>query len=149
MQNERKSSGINIGSASIIMVFSVLCLTVFAVLSLITANSEYKLAVKSTDVIKNYYAADNAATEKLAVLKDTFDDGDFADVQTKATELGIICESAGADVTLSFEEKVTDTQALSVKVTYTSGDFRIDEWKLISTDEWNADAGFELWDGEF
>lgn len=149
MQNERKSSGINIGSASIIMVFSVLCLTVFAVLSLITANSEYKLAVKSTDVIKNYYAADNAATEKLAVLKDTFDDGDFADVQTKATELGIICESAGADVTLSFEEKVTDTQALSVKATYTSGDFRIDEWKLISTDEWNADAGFELWDGEF
>lgn len=149
MQNERKSSGINIGSASIIMVFSVLCLTVFAVLSLITANSEYKLAVKSTDVIKNYYAADNAATEKLAVLKDTFDDGDFAAVQTKATELGIICESAGEDVTLSFEEKVTDTQALSVKATYTSGDFRIDEWKLISTDEWNADAGFELWDGEF
>lgn len=149
MQNERKSSGINIGSASIIMVFSVLCLTVFAVLSLITANSEYKLAVKSTDVIKNYYAADNAATEKLAVLKDTFDDGDFAAVQTKATELGIICESVGEDVTLSFEEKVTDTQALSVKATYTSGDFRIDEWKLISTDEWNADAGFELWDGEF
>lgn len=149
MQNERKSSGINIGSASIIMVFSVLCLTVFAVLSLITANSEYKLAVKSTDVIKNYYAADTAATEKLAVIKGVADDSDFSAIQTKATELGIICESAGADVSLSFEEQVTDTQALSVKVLYKNGDFLVKEWKLISTDDWDANAGFELWDGEF
>ncbi len=149
MQNERKSSGINIGSASIIMVFSVLCLTVFAVLSLITANSEYELAVKSTDVIKNYYAADTAATEKLAVIKGVAEDSGFSAVQTKAQELGIVCESTGADVSLSFEEKVTDTQALSVKATYKDGDFLIDEWKLISTDEWDAGEGFELWDGEF
>ena len=40
-QNTRQSSGINIGSASIIMVFSVLCLTVFAVLTFVTANNEY------------------------------------------------------------------------------------------------------------
>lgn len=143
MQNERKSSGINIGSASIIMVFSVLCLTVFAVLSLITANSEYKLAVKSTDVIRNYYAADTAATEKLAVISEA------SDAQSKAEELGIDCENDGGALLLSFEEKVTDTQALSVKVTYGAGAFSVNEWKLISTDEWDADAGFDLWDGEF
>lgn len=149
MQNERKSSGINIGSASIIMVFSVLCLTVFAVLSLITANSEYELAIKSTDVIKNYYSADTAATEKIAVIKGVADEESFAAVQTKATELGVICESAGAGITLSFEEPVNDTQALSVKVTYADGELLVDEWKLVNTSEWDASDGFELWDGEF
>ena len=51
-QNTRQSSGINIGSASIIMVFSVLCLTVFTVLTFVTANNEYKLSVKSADQVK-------------------------------------------------------------------------------------------------
>ena len=41
------SSGINVGSASLAMVFSILCLTVFSVLSLITANNDYKLAEKT------------------------------------------------------------------------------------------------------
>lgn len=148
MQNERKSSGINIGSASIIMVFSVLCLTVFAVLSLITANSEYKLAVKSADVVKNYYAADTAATEKLALIKSVAEDSDFAATQAKAKELGVVCEQEGSGFYLTFEEKVTDVQALSVKAIYQDGKLSVKEWKLITTDEWDPSDGFELWDGD-
>ncbi len=149
MQNERKSSGINIGSASIIMVFSVLCLTVFAVLSLVTANSEYELAVRSADVVKNYYSADASATEKIAAIKGIADDSDFAAVQTKSTELGVICESEGYGITLSFEEPVTDTQALSVRVSYSGGEILVKEWKLVSTDEWTPNENMEFWDGEF
>ena len=130
------------------MVFSVLCLTVFAVLSLITANSEYKLAVKSADVVKNYYAADTAATEKLAVIKEVAKDSDFSATQTKATELGVICEQEGAGYSLTFKEKVTDVQALSVKAVYQDGKISVKEWKLITTDEWDPSDSFELWDGD-
>ena len=48
------SSGINVGSVSLAMVFSILCLTVFSVLSLITANNDYKLAEKSSSSDSRY-----------------------------------------------------------------------------------------------
>ena len=45
--DDKRSAGIHVGSASIIMIFAVLCLTVFSTLSYVTANQEYRLAQKS------------------------------------------------------------------------------------------------------
>lgn len=45
-------------AASIVMIFAVLCLTVFSSLSFVTANHERKLAEKSAAVIQQYYQAD-------------------------------------------------------------------------------------------
>ena len=149
MQNERKSSGINIGSASIIMVFSVVCLTVFAVLSLVTANSEYNLAVKSTDVIKNYYAADAAANEKLAELKSAADSNDTAALNSKAKELDINCEDKPEGIAVNFSQKVSDSQELLVDAVYQNGEYKINEWRLSPTKDWKPDEGMQFWDGEF
>ncbi|MBR5228687.1 MAG: hypothetical protein IKV96_02485 [Firmicutes bacterium] len=52
------SSGINIGSASIIMVFVVLCMTIFSVLSLMTAVNEFDTAEKYASSVAAYYEAD-------------------------------------------------------------------------------------------
>lgn len=60
MKAERRSVGIHVGSASIVMIFAVLCLTVFSTLSFVTANHERKLAEKSTLAVQQYYAADCA-----------------------------------------------------------------------------------------
>ena len=43
-QNDKRSAGIHVGSASIIMIFAVLCLTVFALLSLSTVQAEKRMA---------------------------------------------------------------------------------------------------------
>ena len=56
--NDKRSAGIHVGSASIIMIFAVLCLTVFSTLSYVTANQEYRLAQKSALAMEQYYAAD-------------------------------------------------------------------------------------------
>ena len=58
MSNKRSAMGVHVGSASIVMIFAVLCLTVFASLSLVTANYERKLAEKSAAAVQQYYAAD-------------------------------------------------------------------------------------------
>ena len=54
MKAERRSVGINVGSASIVMIFAVLCLTVFSTLSFVTANHERKLAEKSALAVQHY-----------------------------------------------------------------------------------------------
>jgi hypothetical protein len=59
----KKSHGINTGSISLIMIFTVLCLTVFAILTLVSANAEYKLCVKYSESIKEYYENDYNASE--------------------------------------------------------------------------------------
>ena len=42
--NKQKKEFIHIGFSSILMVFTMLCLVTFATLSLITANSDYRLS---------------------------------------------------------------------------------------------------------
>ena len=73
MKNNKKSQGsfhIGTGITSIIMVFVVLCLTVFGVLSFAIASSDYKLSKKSSDNIKAYYDAIRAENSILAQINE-------------------------------------------------------------------------------
>ena len=45
--NKQKKGFIHIGFSSILMVFTMLCLVTFATLSLITANSDYRLSLNN------------------------------------------------------------------------------------------------------
>ena len=53
-----RSAGMHVGSASIVMIFAILCLTVFSTLSFVTANHERSLAEKSALAVQQYYDAD-------------------------------------------------------------------------------------------
>ena len=68
----RKKSGISlpaVGISSLIVIFAVLCLTVFALLSISTARSQQRLADSMKAAVTGYYQADNAAEEILAALR--------------------------------------------------------------------------------
>lgn len=56
------------GAVSLVMVFAVLCLTVFSVLTLSTAVGESKLAQATAQHTADYYAADAQATAIAAQL---------------------------------------------------------------------------------
>ena len=62
-QDKQAGMGAQIGSASIVMIFAVLCLTIFAVLSFQTASHEQRLAQKTADAARAYYRADSIAEE--------------------------------------------------------------------------------------
>ena len=56
----------NIGSASILLVFVILCLVSFAVLSIVSANADSKLSARVLERTTAYYAACNQAEQSLA-----------------------------------------------------------------------------------
>ncbi len=59
--SKQKGFSINIGFSSIMMVFIMICLVTFATLSILTANSDYRLSKRTADKTSNYYIADTSA----------------------------------------------------------------------------------------
>lgn len=65
---KQRSSFINIGFSSIVMVFIMICLVTFATLSVLTAHSDYRLSQKMADKTDAYYQADATAREMLELI---------------------------------------------------------------------------------
>ena len=70
---ERMREGKNpapvVGGSSLLVIFAVLCLTVFAMLSLTQAQADRRLAQNSWSAVTGYYQADCQAQEILSQLR--------------------------------------------------------------------------------
>ena len=75
IKREERPLGLNIGSASIIMIFAILCLTVFSALSLVTSVSEKKTAQRFADETAAYYEADSEAVKIKNSIQAAIDEG--------------------------------------------------------------------------
>ena len=70
--SKRRGIGtVNAGGAIIIIIFVVLCLTIFGLLSFATSFADKRLADRTLDNTVRYYNADSEAEEKLALIFDT------------------------------------------------------------------------------
>ncbi len=85
----------SVGGASILMIFVVLCLTAFGILSYVTANADSRISAKNAEAVQNYYKADGKIQESLkqidAVLltakadaKQAADAGSLGELKNKA-----------------------------------------------------------------
>ena len=134
-----------IGSASIVLVFVVLCLTIFAVISIVPALTERNLIEAELRLVQEYYAADALAEQIVAELL----------LHDEAPEniLGIDIFSYWSwDLFLeiaSFIVPVSDTHILHVAVGLDFDAYHIFAWQMIPADEWQADDDIEVWDGIF
>ena len=64
----KKRKGITLtGGSSLLVIFAVLCLTVFALLTLSTVKADLRLADAAVHSVMEYYSADCAAEEILAI----------------------------------------------------------------------------------
>ena len=141
---KRKSIGsMSLGSSILLLVFVVVSLVSFAVLSLSSAITDKKLTTQISKKNSNYYQACNLAEEYLAQID--------LNLQT-AYESSISQEGFYELVSTgsNFSIPVSDFQELYVAITYTypqeEGDtfYTIDEWKLISTNTPEIDNSLPL-----
>ena len=124
MNKEKKSVPfLSIGSSSLLVVFLVLCLVIFAMLTLTGTQSDYRFSRQLADRRTAYYAACNQAEEQIASLD-------------AAGELKHMTES------LSFQVQISDRQALFVELSPDGTDgYVISAWQTISTGDWNSTSG--------
>lgn len=127
-----------VGGTSLLVVFAVLCLTVFALLSLATVRSDTKLADASQRAVENYYAADLQAQEILARIR------------AGETPEGVRI-MGGDTVYAEYACPVSETRELQVEVALRPSadgmDYEILRWQTAPTDEWDTDEFIGIWDG--
>lgn len=121
-----------VGGSSLLAIFGILCLTVFAVLSLSTAQADARLSEKSAAAVAAYYAADAQAEEIFARLR-------AGELPAGVTRSGGVC---------TYTVPVSDTQELWVELfSGAGGDWSVRSWKTVSVAEWQPDDSLTVWDG--
>lgn len=132
MNKEHRFSFPTVGGSSLMVIFAVLCLTVFALLSLSTAQAGSRLSTASAEAVSAYYQADCEAEELLARLRR----GELPQQVTRAGDR------------YSYLCPISDTQALAVEVLLSGREYTILRWQAVSVTEWEAEDTLTVWDGE-
>lgn len=137
-ESKQRFSPPAVGGTSLLVVFAVLCLTVFALLSLATVRSDTKLADASQRSVKEYYAADLQAQEILARLR------------AGETPEGVRL-MGGDTLYAEYVCPISDTQELQVSVALRpvrgGMDYEILRWQAVPSVEWDTDEFIGIWDG--
>lgn len=155
---KRSYPAANIGSASLLMTFIVLCLVVFATLALSSALSEYQYSQKIAEYNSDYYEASNTAMQTLKEMDRLLHDAYTASpenydmmIEEKLKSLEeITTDFTGDEPTVSYQVPVNDIQTLNVTLTINmppqtdGGYLRITTWQKIPATEWNGDDSLDL-----
>ncbi|MBR5761684.1 MAG: hypothetical protein IKX87_06615 [Lachnospiraceae bacterium] len=138
MAKKKRGLPLNVGTSSVLFIFVILCLVSFAILSLSSSMSDYKLSSRVAENSEAYYNACNTAEEQLAsfdkTLKDLYDTG--------ISRSGYY-ESVGKKKT--FAVPVNDIQTLEVEIRILypekAGEsfYDITSWKTDTTGELEYD----------
>lgn len=131
MDDKRRFSSPAVGGSSLLVIFAVLCLTVFALLSLSTVQAEGRLSQKTAQAVKEYYAADCRAEEIYARLR-------AGEVPESVTRKGDA---------YSYACPISDTRRLCVQVCREENGWRIVCWQVQSAVDWENDESLNVWDG--
>lgn len=133
-----------LGGGSLLTVFAVLALTVFALLSLSTVRADVRLGDAAAKAVADYYAADVKAQEILAQLRNG---GAPDEVELAVT---IVDYADRGELIYEYAVPISDTQELQVKVLVdpADGSYSIRRWQAVAVGAWEYDDSLDVWDGE-
>lgn len=131
MNRKERFSPPTTGGISLLVVFAVLCLTVFALMSLTTVQADSRLTDASLQAVENYYAAEGEALGILARLLD----GEVPE--------GVVLDQ---DV-YAYTCPVSKNQELKVEVEIDGKDYAILRWQVVSVRQEKEAENVKLWDG--
>ena len=109
-----------IGGTSLLVMFAVLCLTVFALLTLGTVQADRRLSNASLKASVDYYAADVRAETVFAQIRQ----GDVPECVT--VENG----------TYAYSCPISDRQVLMVQLRKEGTSWKVLQWQAVSIVEW-------------
>ena len=130
MKKQNSFSLTPVGGSSLLVIFAVLCLTVFALLSLSSVQAERRLADAAAQSVIDYYRADLQAEEIFARLQN-------------GERLEGIEENDGL---WEFAVPISQRQVLSVALKHEREDWAVLRWQTV-TSEGELDQSLHVWQG--
>lgn len=138
-----KRYGMGIGGASLIMMFSTICLAAFSLLTLTTANREKNLTEKLSQSVVGYYAADSAAVEIKAKLQTAM--ANHAAVPSELNGVSIYTDGRGS---FTYSCPIDGRRSISVMLKDINGKLKVMTWNETDTQNWVPEEQLKLWEGD-
>lgn len=151
MANREIRRRASIGSSSLIVIFIVLCLVTFGVLSLGNAKGDSLLAERNAKAVQEYYRADGVGEEFVQKVDQAMRQASGTDIsavkQAVLAELGdYYREDDGRFCT---EVAMQAGQALRIELEpdWEQRSVRILTWKVYNQEDYEIDQSIRVWDG--
>ena len=128
-----KRGGTMTGAVSLVMIFCVLCMAVFAVLTLSTAVREQSLAELTAQRAAEYYEADCQAVEIARAI-----------IAGEAVEADVSYELTGEGAVASYVVPAGGELLLEVRLLVNGADSQVLTWRTIYAGDWVPDTTMEL-----
>ncbi|QHI71829.1 hypothetical protein [Aminipila terrae] len=150
---------IQIGTSSLLLIFTVLCLVVFSTLSLASARADYRLAAKNEKSVKAYYEADtkgeklkkNINSRLMKLAEQAHSEEEFRQLVKQSFKGAFdeknnsICYTvdAGNEQFLLIQLQLCDYK----EVTKGRQNFRVTSWSIQNKVDYEVDNSMPVWDG--
>ena len=159
-QNKPKKSNISTGTTSIVLIFVLLSMLTFSVLSLISAQANLRLSRLSAERTTAYYEAENAANDVLLRVNAVLEEARSA-AEDEAAFYAMVQSELFNDETveiadeshLTWQVPLGDNQVLAVELavsyepTAQGRHYTIASWQAVSGYDWNPDHSLNLMGG--
>lgn len=152
---QRTSGGkVNIGAASLVLVFIVLCLATFGLLSLSSAKGDLSLAERQAEAVSGYYEADRKGQEWVrqvdAVLQEEMGKGDDSSSASDAVKARLGDIYRQDEGIISTDIPMEHGQSLRIELTLVCGEgvrYQIRSWYVYDSGQYEIDNSMPVWDG--
>lgn len=154
MAKNETGSGMTIGSPSLILIFILLCLVTFGMLSLSTAKGEWNLAERNAGAVTEYYRADSLGEEFYRMVAET-----VSAVRSQSSdpavcsrllkqELGEYYRPEEGTVVMKIDMERAQALFLELVPQFTGEETVIvSQWKVIQTEDYEIDNSMPVWNG--
>ena len=151
---DRKMPFLGIGAASIVLVLAMVCLAVFAALTLSSAKGDHTLSKKNLERTSAFYQASNAANEQVGVIDEKLwklyrrskNKKDYMKRVGRSFTKRKGISYNKKEKTIAFQESITDKQQLSVKLQIYYPEkkndpcYEVIKWKKEAVGVWKKDG---------
>lgn len=148
MAEKRSGRSAGIGGSLILIIFIVLTITVFSVLTLVSSQNEIGTVKKTAEIAAAYYNAEKEAALKTAEIKRAVsgidDSQSIADI---SLEKGAAASVTPEGVNITFKVKIDDNRSIETVLHAANGDITVFSQKIVSEKEFIIDDDLPIWDG--
>ena len=154
MEKNETGNRITIGSPSLILIFILICLVTFGMLSLSTAKSEWNLAERNAGAVTEYYRADSLGedfyrmvAEKVSGIRaQTSDPAEYSRLLEQ--ELGEFYQPEEGTVVMKIDMERAQALILELVPQFTGEEaVTVSQWKVIQTEDFEIDNSMPVWNG--
>lgn len=146
VKRHQKSAGI--GGALILIIFIVMTITNFSILTLVSAQNELREVKKTSEVATAYYNAEREAALKIGEIKTALNNvTSNADIASIASEKGANASTTPQGVEISFKVSIDENRSLLTVINASNNIFEIKTQKIVSENQIIIDDDIDIWDG--